>query len=60
MSPATAARLQQLRAELDATFEVVADNGSAIVVYVVPGDDLPPFRMIIDADNPRHPPETAH
>jgi hypothetical protein len=58
MSPATAARLQELRETLDATFEVVADNGSAIIVWVVPGD-LPPFHMIIDSDN-HPPPETAH
>jgi hypothetical protein len=54
----SAARLQELRGELDATFEVVADNGSAVIVWVVPGD-LPPFYMIIDPDN-LHPPETAH
>jgi len=28
MSPATAARLQELRSTLDATFSVVADDGS--------------------------------
>jgi len=47
-----------LRETLDATLSVVADNGSAIIVWVVPGD-LEPFFMIIDPDN-LPPPETAH
>ena len=58
MAPATAARLQELRETLDATLSVVADDGSAIIVWVVPGD-LEPFFMIIDPDN-LPPPETAH
>ena len=43
---------------LDASLTVVADNGSAIIVWVVPGD-LEPFFMVIDLDY-LPPPETAH
>ena len=47
MSPRTAERLAELRATLDATFTVVADDGCSIVVFVSPSD-LPPFFLTID------------